>query len=101
MTITASRAAQHMETQYPRYLERLGSAGPSRAPDVRSKVFDARPRIAAGRARQLVLPRRRDHEGLLRPDPEETAKDIKGGWLHKANGRSRRRFLKLRTAPRT
>jgi acyl-CoA synthetase (AMP-forming)/AMP-acid ligase II len=81
MTITGLSKALHAETDHPRYLERLGSAGIARS-DVEVRVVDADDRD---------LPPGEIGEVLVRGDvvmrgywdnPQASAETLRGGWLH-------------------
>jgi long-chain acyl-CoA synthetase len=81
MTITGLSREQHMETQHPRYLERLGSAGVART-DVEVKVLDAEDReVPPGEIGEIVCRGDVIMKGYW-DNPEATAKALKGGWLH-------------------
>jgi len=81
MTITAVSKAVHADTNHPRYLERLGSAGIARS-DVDVRVVGAGDR---------TLPSGEVGEVLVRGDvvmygywnnPQASAETLRGGWLH-------------------
>ncbi|HEX9867078.1 MAG TPA: AMP-binding protein, partial [Candidatus Tectomicrobia bacterium] len=81
MTITAVSKAVHADTNHPRYLERLGSAGIARS-DVDVRVVDTSDR---------TLPPGEVGEVLVRGDvvmrgywnnPQASAETLRGGWLH-------------------
>jgi acyl-CoA synthetase (AMP-forming)/AMP-acid ligase II len=81
MTITALSKGVHADTNHPRYLERLGSAGIARS-DVDVRVVDAG---------DCNLPPGEIGEVLVRGDvvmrgywnnPQASAETLRGGWLH-------------------
>ena len=81
MTITGLSREMHMDSQHPRYLERLGSVGPART-DVEVRIVDEN---------DIPLPVGEIGEIALRGDvimqgywdnPEANARTLAGGWLH-------------------
>jgi long-chain acyl-CoA synthetase len=81
MTITGLTRAMHAETAHPRYLERLGSAGPART-DVEVRIVDETDReVPTGEIGEIVCRGDVVMRGYWR-NPEATAKTLKGGWLH-------------------
>jgi long-chain acyl-CoA synthetase len=81
MTITALSRAQHLETQHPRYLARLGSAGVART-DVEVRVVDQNDRpLPAGEIGEIVCRGDVVMKEYWR-NPDATAAALAGGWLH-------------------
>ncbi len=81
MTITGLTRAMHMDTQHPRYLERLGSAGPART-DVEVRIFDEDERaVPADAIGEIVCRGDVVMKGYWN-NPEATAAALAGGWLH-------------------
>lgn len=81
MTITGVTRDMHMDTDHPRYLERIGSVGVART-DVEVKVFDADDReLPPGEIGEVVLRGDVVMKGYWQ-NPEATAKTLANGWLH-------------------
>ncbi|MGE0735376.1 MAG: AMP-binding protein [Alphaproteobacteria bacterium] len=81
MTISALSREVHMDTQHPRYMERLGSVGTART-DVELRVIDADGReLPAGEIGEVVARGDVVMQGYWM-NPEATAASLKGGWLH-------------------
>ncbi|MDJ0949414.1 MAG: AMP-binding protein [Alphaproteobacteria bacterium] len=81
MTITWLSRAMHAETDHPRWSERLASVGIPRT-DVDVRVVDADDRdVPTGETGEVVARGDVVMTGYWR-NPEETAKTLRGGWLH-------------------
>ncbi len=81
MTITGLTRAMHMDTEHPRYLDRLGSVGVART-DVEVKIFaDDDTELPTGEIGEVVLRGDVVMKGYWK-NPDATAKALAGGWLH-------------------
>ena len=81
MTITGLARELHLDTDHPRYLERLGSVGTART-DVEVRIVgpDGEPR-PAGETGEVVLRGDVVMKGYW-DNPEATREALRGGWLH-------------------
>ncbi|MCW5752968.1 MAG: AMP-binding protein, partial [Alphaproteobacteria bacterium] len=81
MTITGLPKWMHADTADPRYLERLGSAGPART-DVEVMVVgeDDRP-LGVGEVGEVICRGDVVMQGYWR-NPKASAETLRGGWLH-------------------
>ncbi len=81
MTITGLPREFHMDTEHPRYRERLASVGIART-DVEVKIFDPEDNeLPAGEVGEVVVRGDVVMAGYWK-NPEATAEALRGGWLH-------------------
>jgi acyl-CoA synthetase (AMP-forming)/AMP-acid ligase II len=81
MTITGLAKAFHADTDHPRYLDRLGSAGIARS-DVEVRVVDEQDRdVPVGEIGEVLVRGDVVMQGYWN-NPEATAETLRGGWLH-------------------
>ncbi|MCW5773054.1 MAG: AMP-binding protein [Rhodospirillaceae bacterium] len=81
MTITGLTREHHMETDHPRYLERMGSVGVART-DVEVRVVDGEDReLPPGEIGEIVCRGDVVMKGYWN-NPDASAKALAGGWLH-------------------
>jgi long-chain acyl-CoA synthetase len=81
MTITALSKSVHADTNHPRYVERLGSAGIARS-DVEVRVVDtSEGDLPPGEIGEVVVRGDVVMRGYWN-DPQASAETLRGGWLH-------------------
>jgi acyl-CoA synthetase (AMP-forming)/AMP-acid ligase II len=81
MTITGLSMAAHMDSDHPRFLDRLGSAGIART-DVDVRVVDQDDNeVATGEMGEIVCRGDVVMAGYYN-NPDATADTLRGGWLH-------------------
>jgi long-chain acyl-CoA synthetase len=81
MTITALSKSVHADTNHPRYVERLGSAGIARS-DVEVRVVDPSDGdLPPGEIGEVVVRGDVVMRGYWN-DPQASAETLRGGWLH-------------------
>ena len=81
MTITGLAREHHLDTEHPRYLERLGSVGAART-DVEVRIVgpDGKP-LPPGETGEVVVRGDVVMKGYWN-NPEATRETLRGGWLH-------------------